>query len=485
MHNFKNTSALIFAVTACFACSSNDSSTSPVTQNTLDWQACESVNALECTELQVPMDYSQPDGEQISLSLIRKPASGDDTLGALLFNPGGPGGSGVEHIESIHDADIIPDSILAAYDIVGFDPRGVGQSTPVSCGEFGLSEFDDYPKDAAAINALHDQYAGFATACSEKHGSYLQHLGSLNVVRDMDEIREAMGEDKLNFIGYSYGTRLAALYLQEFPTNSGRFVLDGSVHPESSLDRLVRESLPVFQSNLRSVVAQCVAFDSNCDVDGLMSVLETRVNTLLEDQSVEAQLEFSLLYELLTVIAEDPAIGMFAASTIYDYLTTLDVSLLVEASIQLEQLGITDGEDDADDETITSAVICADDGFRPTQDSLVSLLEPFNNLSDIGAEGNIAQAAACANWPAALEPLPLIATDTAPLSLVIGGTTDAQTPLVWSEAMAQAIGGLFIRSEHLGHNVVFLNSSVCIDSMVEQFLLDGLAPAQTQCDSED
>lgn len=484
MHNFKLTSAIIFIVAASIACSSNDSTTSPVTQSTLDWQTCEFVDALECTKLQVPMDYSQPDGEQVTLSLIRKPSSGDNSLGALLFNPGGPGGSGVEQIEYFHEIETIPDSILAAFDIVSFDPRGVGQSMPVSCGEFGLSEFEDYPKDAAAINALHDQYASFAAACSEKYGSYLQHLGSLNVVRDMNEIREAMGEDKLNFVGYSYGTRLAALYLQEFPTSAGRIVLDGSVHPESSLDRLVRESLPAYQSNIRSVVAQCVAFDSNCNVEGLMSVLEGRINTLVNDQSVEAQLEFSLLYELVTVIAEDPAIGMLAAGTMYDYLTTLDVGLLVEASIQLEQLGITDGEGVADDETITSSVICADDAFRPTQDSLASLLAPFNDLSDIGAEGRIAQAAMCTNWPTALEPLPLIATDTAPLSLVIGGATDAQTPLAWSEAMAQAVGGLYIRSEHFGHNVVFQDTSACIDSMVEQFLLDGLAPDQTQCNAE-
>lgn len=431
------------------------------------------------------MDYSQPDGEKITLSLIRKPSASEDSKGALLFNPGGPGGSGIEHIEILHQIETIPDSILSTYDIVGFDPRGVGQSTPVSCGEFGLDEFENYPKDAAAINVLHDQYASFASACREKYGSYLQHLGSINVVRDMDEIREAMGEDRLNFIGYSYGTRLAALYLQEFPNSSGRIILDASLHPEPSLERLVRESLPVYQSNIRFSVAQCVAFDSNCDVYGLMSVLETRVNTLSADQSVDAQLEFSMLFQLLAIIAEDPTIGMLAASAMYDYLTTLDASVLVEASTQLEQLGITGDESDIDDETMVSAVICADDAFRPTRDSLVNLLGPFNELSDIAAEAQIAQAAICVNWPASLEPLAAIATSTAPLSLVIGGTTDAPTPSAWSKAMAQAIGGFYIRSEHSGHTVVFTNSSACIDSIVEQFLLDGLAPSQTQCDEED
>ncbi len=485
MHNFKITSAIIIAVTTNIACSSNDSTTSAVAESTLDWQACKSVEALECAELQVPMDYSRTDSEKITLSLIRKPSSGDNKLGALLFNPGGPGGSGVELIESFHEIETIPDSITSAYDIVSFDPRGVGLSTPVSCVEFGLNDFDDYPKDAAAINQLHDQYASFASACSDKYGSYLQQLGSLNVVRDMEEIRKAMGEDKLNFVGYSYGTRLAALYLQEFPTSSGRIVLDGSVHPESSLDRLVRESLPVYQSNVRSAVAQCISFDSNCDVDGLMAVLDTRMSTLSDDQSVEAQLEFSILLELLTLVAEDPAIGMLAAGTLYEYLTTLDASVLILASAQLEELGIIGSSEEEGDETMSSAVICADDAFRPTPSSLVSLLAPFNDLSNFGAEAQLAQAAICANWPTALEPLPLITTSTAPLSLVIGGTTDAQTPIAWSEAMAQSIGGLFVTSEHLGHSVVFYNSSSCIDSIVEQFLLDGLAPTKTQCDSED
>lgn len=480
MFNFKFISAVTIAASASIGCSSNNSSTSATNQSSLDWVQCDSVEALECTELEVPMDYAQTDGEKITLSLIRKPSTGDNKLGALFFNPGGPGGSGVEFLEQFHDIDAIPDSIFAAYDIVSFDPRGIGNSTAVDCSEFGSGDFEAYPSDEADINLLQAQYTSHANNCLAKYGSYLQQLGSLNVVRDMEEMRKAMGEEKLNFIGYSYGTRLAALYLQEYPTTSGRIVLDASMHPDPSILGLTQEALPSMQSSIRSVIAQCANFDTNCDVDALMATLATRLATLSDDTSIPAQFEFSLLGEILISSIEEPEFGLFAAESIYNYLISLDVAVLIQFNEQLEQLGY-DGDDDADNDTAFYAVMCADDAIRPSQSSIVDLLDPFNQVSDIAAEVQIAQAAICTNWPEAINPLPVIASGIAPLSIVIGGTTDAQTPLSWSQEMAQAIGGVFITSDHPGHTVVFNGASSCIDTIVEQFLIDGLAPAETQC----
>lgn len=134
--------------------------------------------------------------------------------------------------------------------------------------------------------------------------------------------------------------------------------------------------------------------------------------------------------------------------------------------------------------TVLTAVLCADDAFRPSTEYLQTLLDELNVTSDAFAESNVARIASCVGWPQTPEPLPAIATGAAPLSLVIGGTTDAQTPLTWSETMSEAIGGVFIRSEHLGHVGVFVGKSACLDDIAINFLTDGLRPTITDCPAE-
>ncbi len=475
-------SCAVILMTTLMACSS-DSDTSDSTQ-TLPWAACESGSSLECAELDVPMDYTNPDGETISLALIRMPATGNDKQGVILLNPGGPGGSGIELVEDFSLIGNIPEDITAAFDIIGFDPRGIGNSTPADCNNLGLNDITFYPTNADAIRQMHEDSIAFGAACFEKVGPYLQQLGSLNVVRDMNEIRMAMGENTLNFIGYSYGTRLAALYLQQFPTHSGRFILDGSLPPDSSVRKLITEQTPAYESNLRAVLSQCRLTDNNCDVDQLMSNAANRALELANDFSGPAQDEFALLAEIVSQSTEDPEFGVFAADTLIEYFTAPDIRILERFFTLLMQLqGAGDDDSDNDEDIAQKAVMCADDSARPSADELINLLSDLNSISDIFAEAQVAEAATCAGWPEALEPLPQISSDTAPVSLVVGGTTDAQTPLAWSQEMAQAIGGFFIQSEHPGHTSVFNGDSDCIDTIAEQFLLDGLAPAVSECGS--
>jgi len=463
------------------ACSSDNSNKNEISPE-LNWQSCSDNKALECATLEVPLDYADKSGEKIDISLIRKPATGTEKIGALLFNPGGPGSPGIGLIETLLEFETIPSSILEAYDIVGFDPRGIGESSPIDCEDLGLDDINDYPITPEDIKKTHKDIVDFATACSASEGSYLEQLGSLNVARDMDEIRNAMNEEKLNFIGYSYGTRLAALYLQQFPDSSGRMVLDASVHPDSSVDLLISESLPALESNLSFMMAQCVNIDDSCETDKLLSQLAQRLNTIAADQSTSAQMEFSILADILSYASADPDFGKSVGQRIYEYTVTPSLELLLSLAEELNAEGDDLQEDeDEGNEPAQIAVFCADDAARPTSDSLIEKLTQFNKISDVAAEYLVSQAAICAGWPEALEPLPPIATNTAPLSLLIGGTTDAQTPIAWSQAMAQAIGGTFIKSEHSGHTTVFNEESECIDELVEKFLLDGLAPITQEC----
>jgi len=325
--------ALAMIVVLLSACSSDDPSTDePKLEQprTLIWRSCPDNPELGCATLKVPMDHTNVQSDEIDIALNRLAAIEQPAIGALLFNPGGPGGSGIEALEVLASIDTVPASVRQRYDLIGFDPRGIGASTPVDCEEFATGDVSDYIRDRSEIEDFVQQATNVARQCEEKYGSYLQYLGSMNVVRDMEFIRKALAVEQLDFIGYSYGTRLAALYLQSYPESSGAFVLDGSVRPVASVAPLVEGALPALQSNLEAMLAP-------------------------------------------------------------------------------------------------------------------------------------------------------IATNTAPASLVIGGTSDAQTPLLWSTEMAAAIGGYFLASSHAGHTSVFTEQSECVDRLVTDFLLDGQLPNGVDC----
>jgi len=461
------------------ACSSDDNE--PALQATIEWAACEDEAQLDCATLKVPMDYKRPEGVMIDIALVRSAATGDNKLGSLFFNPGGPGGSGNELVKELAlNADTIPESILKAYDLVGFDPRGVGDSTEVDCTEEGVGDLNLYPSTTEDLTQLITDATESSEKCAQKYGDYLQYLGSLNVVRDMDRMRAAVGEKTLNFIGYSYGTRLAALYLQEFPENSGRIILDASVSPDSSTLTLLAGELPLFQSNLLLVLSECKNDDPNCDPNALLSKLTNRIKFLVASDNAEDQREFEFVGDFIVTATTNPEFGIFSSSAIIDYANTSDVIVIENFLLELVNLGLIDSADSLaeDDDNATSgiAVLCADDAARPDVTSLMSALSDFNMASDLFAEGLLPDLGSCAGWPEALEPLAPIVTSTAPTSLVIGGSTDAQTPQAWSKDMAQQIGGVYIGSDHYGHTAVFNDQSRCVDNIAEAFLLEGTLP---------
>lgn len=479
MNNQRRLFAIAFCGGLLAACSSNDST--PPATNTLSWITCAENAELQCAELTVPMIYDDLRAGTITIGLNKRPANATIKQGSLLFNPGGPGGSGIDLLQSLVAIDTIPAAILDAYDLIGFDPRGIGASTPIDCSEFGVEDVDNYIVDRADIDAFAASATQIAQHCADKHGDYLQHVGSLNVVRDMDSMRQALNEDKLNFIGYSYGTRLAALYLQTYPENSGYIVLDGSLRPESQIIDLAEGAIPAMQRNLESILNQCSRITPQCDGTQLLQRLTERVNALLEQNEQD---EFELLGELVLQGAQNPIFGDFLVGPLTAYLVDYDINVLREFLNIFESQTEQDDDSDDDNTYVDIAVLCADDNTRPTAEVLEQKLAQFNGRSDLFAEAYIAQAGSCIGWPEALEPLPPIETRIAPVALVIGGTSDAQTPLQWSEEMATSIGGFFLSSEHQGHTSVFNQQSRCVDTLVTQFLIDGRLPAITSCSSD-
>ncbi|WP_338672110.1 alpha/beta hydrolase [Streptomyces sp. SCSIO 30461] len=197
------------------------------------WKRCgkDMPATLRCATIKVPLDYGRPGGKTLDLAISRvKTSTGKERRGVLLTNPGGPGGTGVEMPTFL--ASELPKSVTAKYDLIGFDPRGVGRSSPVSCGLKTSERNWERPYKAATFAKDVKWAKTVAEKCDAKQGDKLRHISTRNTARDMDVIRAVLGEKKISYLGYSYGTYLGAVYTQMFPKRADRFVLDSSVDPD-------------------------------------------------------------------------------------------------------------------------------------------------------------------------------------------------------------------------------------------------------------
>jgi len=475
--------AVSIGTIALSGCDSSDDTATLFSDLTLTWQRCNTESIVQCATLEVPAVHTEPEGDSITLALRRLPSSSDTPQGSLVFNPGGPGGSGTELIEIMNSEDIVPQELSDAFHIVSFDPRGVNLSTPVDCREFidgnYTDNYDDYPRNrqALAANAALDQQ--FVSACSNKYGEYLKQLGSSAVVDDMELIRKSLGDEKLNFVGISYGTRLAALYAERYPQQTGRVVLDASLPSTHDNISLFRGQLQAHQKNLVALVDRCTGF-SACNPADVLAQLENRLTTLIDN---EMELELDLVAQIVIASVQTPELAAITAAPLYSYLQNGDTTALLAIMVSFEDV-FEEEETDYDSITPARGVICSDDAARPTVDELEALRTSFNNTSDIFAELFISQSAMCSGWPQSLAPLEPISTNQAPATLVIGGPTDTQTPAIWSQQMASAIGGHYLLSDHPGHTALFSDANDCTEEAVIDFLLLGELPDTNQCGAQ-
>ncbi|WP_197364021.1 alpha/beta fold hydrolase, partial [Streptomyces clavuligerus] len=222
----------------------------------VDWADCPAdwglAKPIQCGFVTVPLDYARPDGKQITLAVDRIGHTGTagERQGALLYNPGGPGGSGLRFPTRVTNKNPLWANVAKAYDFVGFDPRGVGRSTPISCADpqefVKAPKADPVPDSEADKRAQRKLAREYAEGCGERSGWMLSHMTTPNTARDLDVIRAALGESKLNFLGVSYGTYLGAVYATLFPGKVRRMVVDSVVNPsrekiwyEANLDQNV------------------------------------------------------------------------------------------------------------------------------------------------------------------------------------------------------------------------------------------------------
>ena len=454
-----------------------------VDQPDVNWTACDNQPALECTSLLVPLDYSNPTGESIRVAMARRLANETTGSRTLFMNPGGPGAGGIDTLDLMLRFDPISDEMKNAFNFVSFDPRGTGASDSVRCTTAETLGENRYQTTRAEVESGFNATAQLAQDCAQNHGKFLQQLSSNNVVRDIDEMRKVLGLNQIDFLGFSYGTRLAALYMQTYPEYTGRFVLDGSVSPSADVATLVRGFISPGQVNIERLASFCTV---NTLVDCTPTQFETDLRLRMEELAATepASIETEMLYYILIVGFASPSSAGELNTDLSRYLETQDITLLENL---YSRLGLDQGTGEEGPINITTytAVFCADDFTRPTVESLNALRIELNAQSDLLAELMMYPANICAGWPEALDPVPRIATNQAPASLVIGGPSDARTPLVHAQEMAEALGGQFLRSEHEGHITVFTIKNDCTNAVTETFLLTGNLPTISVCEAND
>lgn len=452
----------------------------------LDWQAC---GELECATLVVPLDYAEPDGDTIEIAVSRHPAAGD-RLGSLLINPGGPGSSGIDALSSI----ALPrfgQEVVDRYDLVGFDPRGVASSTPVTCvdgpvmDEIVSTDFD-FGTDEG-IQAAEDAYGAFGAACLENTGPVLEHVDTVSAAKDMDVLRAVLGDETLNYVGYSYGTQLGATYAALFPQQVGRLVLDGALDPTLSSQELSEGQAQGFENALRAYVADCQA-GADCPLTGSVDDGLAQVRSVL-DRARKSPLPTGTERPLTGALAfSGIALPLYDESS-WSYLTMgLDAALSGDGSILLQLADLyydrnADGTYSSNSTQAFWAIGCADD--RGTTDvaemraQAAAIEEVAPTVGYFFGYGGVI----CAQWPVpeagGLDDYS--AAGAAPI-VVVGTTNDPATPYAWAESLAGTLdSGHLLTYEGEGHTA-YGRSNACIADAVDAYLLEGTVPADgTRC----
>lgn len=442
----------------------------------LAWTPCD--GGFQCATLDVPLDYANPAGPTISLGLVRRPAPDPATrIGVLFMNPGGPGGSAIDLVE--HNG--VSASVRARFDLIGFDPRGVGRSAPISCHSGMTAYFaaDPSPDNEAEWAAMERVAASFAGECAAKHGALLPHLGTRNAARDMDRVRAALGEETISYLGYSYGTTLGAVYADMFPNRLRAMVLDGAYDffSVSGDEQLRRQSIG-FEGALAAFLANCgpsCPFARNGSARGgldalLASVEAAPITVPTADRPLgpgEANLGvsfglYSRSYWPMLTAAITNALAGNGALLLY----------MADAYLQREPDGSYPGSND-----VYIAVSCVDyawpsspAGFRAPA-AIARASAPV-----FGAPNLLQSALPCATWSARSDPLTPPRAEGAPPIIVIATTNDPATPYVEGVAHANQLAtGVLLTHVGEGHTI-YGQGDACVDSVVNAYLLTLAAP---------
>ena len=458
----------------------------------ISWSACpiEDYPTLQCGTFEVPYDYGKPTGKKFTLALQKLPASGAK-IGTLFANPGGPGSPGLNSWAFASTSQ----SLSESFDLVGFDPRGVGETRPAfDCEPVGVAPDNtpnvDWPGFSAAATPI---IARSNRACQRKSADFIAHVGTNNVVRDLDAMRAAVGDAKLNFWGMSYGSRIGYTYAYRYPQRVRAIILDGPVTPNGSWAN--------FAEVRSGSEDQALRFIRSVSPATYAAVISTRNSLFASQLDIGTAGRPTRLggYDWLRIVSSElllqqtkwpgitKAAGLVAAARIvgpggYDARAVLRKLFAVAQA--------EDGDGISADGGATSAINCVDYADRPGARQRSRIVR--NVVSRAPVFGGLlvsSEAPGCTGYTFRPDPVPRIASRASlarvrNIKLAISDSTaDAATPLVWGRAMARAFPSAFEVTQQTGNHVNFLSTeSRCVDDPLQEYLLTlKMAPRRTTC----
>jgi pimeloyl-ACP methyl ester carboxylesterase len=451
----------------------------------LVWTACG--GSFQCGRLTVPLDYSRPGGDTIQLAVLRLRASTPGArIGSLVINPGGPGGSGVDFARaarSVFDA-----SLLARYDIVGFDPRGGGASDPVRCLDDKRTDAfiaaDGTPDNAAEVAQIDGLAKEFAQACEARSPKIYAHMGTRDAARDVDILRAALGDPKLYWFGFSYGTLLGATYADLFPTHIARMVLDGALDPSLSNVELIHGQAKGFELALHRFVQDC-AKQADCPLPRSEQAGVDRIQQFFNGLDSKP---------LPTADPKRPLTQALAMNAVLSYLyfpsygdwdqlrIGLQAALDGDGSVLLSMLDERISRNDAGHYTDNSnsalyAVSALDRPDRPNAAQSATLAAQWAKEAPVFGAFSAWGILPFQYWGApANDPPHEIHAPGSPPILVVGTTYDPATPYPWAQALAKQLSqGVLLTHVGDGHTG-YGKGSQCTDTAVDRYLLTGVTP---------
>jgi pimeloyl-ACP methyl ester carboxylesterase len=504
--------AAVVSLAACLAgCTTSTTSTSTTSTSVvaapttlagyyaqrLDWQPCD--QGFQCATLVVPFDYARPAWRRFTLPVIKLPAADpSERIGALVINPGGPGGSGVQY--ALGARAEFPAAILARFDIVGFDPRGVGGSQPaLNCltGPQLDTYFatDDEPSDAAQLARVIAESKLLAAGCERDSAALLPYVGTPDAARDMDVLRSALGEPELTYLGKSYGTYLGAWYAQLFPHRVRALVLDGAVDPDASSLQAEIAQAEGFEAAFGSFAAWCLA-SAGCPLGpggsagsggsaghgGSVAAAVAKAQALINRAN-----SVPLANRLGDGQVADGAMllnGIVAALYSESYWPILRTALseaFAGDGTDLVELGnqLYGRNSNGTYSNLPSAITAIDCLDRPWPRSLAA----WQSAASVAARDAPLFGAAiiwgsltCAYWPVPAYPPPRILAAGAPPILVLGTLHDPATPYRWAQALAGDLSsGVLLGWNSVGHTA-YGEGSACVDTIVNDYLIHLAVP---------
>jgi pimeloyl-ACP methyl ester carboxylesterase len=439
----------------------------------------------ECGMLSVPVNYDKPDGDVAELAMIRIKATGNK-IGSLIVNPGGPGESGVQAAVSLVTS--LPDSVRQRFDVVGFDPRGVANSMPeLWCNSDADNDrqradptVEYTPKGVAHIE---QEYKGFVARCVDKMGKdFLENVGTANVVKDLDAMRKALGDDKLTYLGYSYGTRIGSAYAETFPDKVRAMILDGAVDPAADPTEADIRQSAAFQKAFDDYAADC-AKNPNCplgtDPAKAVDLYHSLVNPLVQHPAKTKDprgLSYNDAIVGTILPLYSPSLWRHLTQALNEIKHGTGDTMLALADLYMGR----DAQGHYNNSTdVRVAVNCVDkpqikdrakavDEDRRTREAA-----PFMSY---GAFTGLAPLDACAFWPVPPTTAPHeIHVSGLPPILIVSTTNDPATPYEQGVALAKELGGTLLTFGGTQHTVVF-QGTACVDDIAARYLVDVTVP---------